>query len=108
MLNSHKKVTIEWTNEERHAGKAHMSNPISNNYSNTDKLAIMVSKVLEEELPQLKNNSLLYDLVLYTLLEKMNTVQTVENVLSYIKGSDAREVKDVSFKNGEVRIKCSI
>ena len=69
---------------------------------------MLVSRVLEEELPQLKNNSLLYDLVLYTLLEKMNTVQSVENVLSYIKGNNAREVKDVSFKNGEVRIKCSI
>ncbi len=108
MLNSHKKVTIEWSTEERHEKNNRMSNPIRRNYSDTDKLSMMVSKVLQEELPQLKNNSLLYDLVLYTLLEKMNTVQTVENVLSYIKGSDAREVKDVSFKNGEVLIKCSI
>ena len=107
MLNSQKKVTIEWTNEERHGNKC-MSNPISGSYSDTDKLSILVSRVLEEELPQLKNNSLLYDLVLYSLLEKMNTVQSVENVLSYIKGSNAREVKDVSFKNGEVHIKCSI
>ncbi len=108
MLNSHKKVTIEWSNEERHEKNKCMSNPLRRNYSDTDKLSMMVSKILQEELPQLKNNSLLYDLVLYTLLEKMNTVQTVENVLSYIKENNARQVQDVSFKNGEVLIKCSI
>lgn len=110
MFNSEKKVTVEWQNEVQTKKGIHssgMSNPLLNN-SDTDKLTLMISKILQEEIPQLKNNSLLYDLVLYTLVEKMNTVQTVENVLSYIKGSHAKKVQDVSVTNGEVRIKCSV
>ena len=65
-------------------------------------------KILQEEIPQLKDNSLLYDLVLYTIIEKMNTVQTVGNVLSYIRKNHVKEVHDVSIENGEIRIKCSV
>lgn len=106
MLNSEKKVTIEWINKENEK-QSNMSNPLKRNHNDKNKLSIMVSQILSEEIPQLKNNSLLHDLVLYSLLEKMNTVQTIENVLSYIKESDAKTVQDVSFKNGEIRIKCS-
>ena len=105
MLNSEKKVTIEWINQKNDKN-TNMSNPIKRNHSNKNKLSIMVSQILSEEIPQLKNNSLLHDLVLYSLMEKMNTVQTIENVLSYIKESDAKSVQDVSFRNGEIRIKC--
>ncbi len=113
MLNSEKKVTIEWiakrNNEQgtENCSKSTVSNPITDNYSDTDKLSIMIAKILHEELPMLENNSLLRDLVMYSLLEKMKTVQSVENVLSYIKENNAKQVHDVSFKNGEVRIKCS-
>ena len=107
MLNSEKKVTIEWINEKNDKN-ANMSNPIKRNHADKNKLSIMVSQILSEEIPQLKNNSLLHDLVLYSLMEKMNTVQTVENVLSYIKDSEAKAIQDVSFKNGEIYIKCSI
>ena len=115
MLNSEKKVTVEWLcnvkgNDEGNAkvcGKTTMSNPITNSYSDTDKISLMVTKILHEELPMLEHNSLLKDLVMYSLLEKMKTVQSVENVLSYIKENNAQQVHDVSFKNGEVRIKCS-
>lgn len=114
MLNSEKKVTIEWIcnlngneKETKSCSQTGISNPITNNYSDTDKLSIMIAKILHEELPMLENNSLLHNLVMYTLLEKMKTVQTVENVLSYIKENNAKQVHDVSFKNGEVRIKCS-
>lgn len=111
MLNSEKKVTIELVNKE---GKenvsdcSHMTNPLNGNYTNAEKLAIMVKRVLKEELPQLENNSLLYDLVLYSLIEKLNTVQNVENVLSYIKDNKIKEIHDISFRKGEIHIKCSV
>ena len=103
MLNSEKKVTIELINE-RNDKSANMSNPIKRKHSDKNKLSVMISQILSEEIPQLKNNSLLHDLVLYSLMEKMSTVQTFENVLSYIKESDAKSVQDVSFKNGEEAI----
>lgn len=84
-----------------------MTNPLTET-NNADKIGDMVTKILDDELPMLKNNSLLHDLVLYTVLEKMNTVQNVKNVLSYIKDNRVKEVRDVYFRNGEVRIKCSI
>lgn len=107
MYNSEKKVTIEWMNNGNESLNK-VSNPISDGYTNYDKISIMVSKILQEEIPQLKNNQLLYDLVLYSIIEKMNTVQTVGNVLSYIKECHARGVHDVSITNGEVLIKCLV
>lgn len=115
MFNSEKKVTVEWIkdSEEKNTNKKsifsskNMSNPIESD-SDTNNLSHMVTNVLDKELPMLKHNSLLHDLVLYSLMEKMKTVQTVENVLSYIKENHAKKVQDVCFKNGEVRIKCSI
>ncbi|MBQ9246799.1 hypothetical protein IJ182_11105 [bacterium] len=82
-----------------------MTNPIKNSTAN---ISDMVQKILDKELPMLKDNSLIHDLVLYNLLEKVKTVQTVENVLSYIKGKNVKEIRDVRFKNGEIYIKCSI
>lgn len=113
MLNSEKKVTIELIeNEMNNKMKevlSNISNPINNdNYSDTDRLLMMISSIIEQEIPQLKNNSLLFDLVSYSILEKMKTVQSVENVLSYIKETNVKTVEDVSFVNGEVRIKCLI
>ena len=102
MLNSDKKVTIELKN------KTGFTNPIECDKNGNENLARMVRQILSDELPGLKNNSLLYDLVLYTLIEKMNTVQKVENVLSYIKGNRVKEVEEVSIKNGEIRIRCSV
>lgn len=106
MQSSEKKVTIEWANKKDSFG-ANMTNPITCSYADSNKLTILVSQVLGEEIPQLKDNSLLKDLVVYSLIEKMNTVQTIENVLSYIKGNNAKTVQDVSFMKGEIRIKCS-
>lgn len=110
MLNQEKKVTIELVNEngEMTRENTKMSCPITDRFSDSDKLSLMIAKILHEELPMLKNNSLLYNLVLYSISEKMKTVQTVENVLSCIKEANAKTVEDVSFKNGEVCIKCSI
>ena len=109
MFNKEKKVTIEWITDKKGNGKSpKTSNPITDSNKFASNLSTMVSKILEEEIPRLKNNSLLYNLVLYTLTEKMKTVQTVENVLSYIKDSEAKAIQDVSFKNGEIYIKCSI
>ena len=85
-----------------------ISNPITSEYTDTDKLSLMISKILHEEFPMIKNNSLLYELVLYTLVNKMNTIQKVENVISYIKENHVTKVHDVSFENGEIYIKCSV
>ncbi len=102
MQTTEKKITIEYNDN----GKA--INPIFDNYSTTDKIQIMIKKILQEEIPRLQDNSLLYNLVLYTLTEKMKTVQRVENVLSYIKDNKLKKVEDVSIKDGEIRIKCSV
>ena len=115
MLNAEKKVTVEWINDNQEEDKdtnkllcyRKTSNPIYIAH-NTDNLSQMITNVLDKELPMLKNNSLLHDLVLYTLMEKMKTVKTVKNVLSYIKGNRVKKVQDVYFENGEVRIKCSV
>jgi len=115
MFNNERKVTVEWIENEGLAkvnGKTtivaeKMTNPINRYSSDTSKLSEMVTTILDKELPMLKDNALLHELVLYTLLEKVKTVQTVENVLSYIKENNAKTVQDVYFKNGEVRIKCS-
>ncbi len=108
MFNKEKKVTVEWIKNSEKLNETKMTNPINKDYSDTKKLSDMITDILDKEIPVLKNNSLMHDLVLYSLMEKMNTVQTVENVLSYIKGNHVKEVQDVSFKNGEIRIKCSI
>ena len=113
MFNSGKKVTIELIEKEMNNKMrdvlSNMSNPVTcDDYSDTDRLSMMISSIIEQEIPQLKNNSLLFDLVQYSILEKMKTVQSVENVLSYMKETNVKTVEDVSFVNGEVRIKCSI
>lgn len=111
MFSSEKKVTIELSNgigECKNVDYSKMTNPMSSDYGSSDKLALMVRTILNEELPDYKNNSLLYDLVLYSVIEKANTVQNIENVLSYIKDNNVKEVNDVTFRKGEVFIKCSI
>ena len=111
MMNSEKKVTIELSNEVgecKDVNYSKMTNPLNLDMTKTDKLALMVKKILDDELPMMKNNSLLYDLVLYSLIEKMNTVQNIENVLSYIKDNNVKEVNDVTFRKGEVFIRCSV
>lgn len=113
MYNSKKQVTIEWTNTsdtKKQIAKStsiSMSNPI-NRDNESDKITSMVNTILDKEFPELVNNSLIHDLVLYNVLQKVNTVQTVENVLSCMKNNRAKKINDVYFKNGEVRIKCSI
>ncbi len=112
MYKSEKKVTIEWVNATEKTNKSNytslsMSNPINRNQE-SDKIASMVNTILNEEFPELINNSLIHDLVLYNVLQKVDTVQTVENVLSCMKTNRAKQINDVYFKNGEVRIKCSI
>lgn len=108
MLKPERKVTValmEKGNPE--FVEKSITNPITGEFSDTDKLSLMIVKIIHEELPMIKDNSLLFDLVLYSIAEKMKTVQSVENVLSYIKETNAKSVNDVSFKNGEVLIKCS-
>ena len=87
MLSNNEKLNIEQnkTSEEI----------VSNN---SDKLCKMISEILDNEFPELKNNSLIHDLVLY----RVKTIQTLENVLSCIKEVDVKE-----SQNGEM-LTCSI
>ncbi len=107
MLAEDKKVNLTFNGKKEDESKL-LTNPIFNNSTSKDKLSEMVTTILDKEFPMLKNNSLLHDLVIYTLMEKVKTVQTVENVLSYIKEKNVKQINDVHFKNGEVCIECSI
>ena len=103
MLHSNRKITIEWQNDKETTCSG-MTNPLTSSQNLVD----MVDKILREEIPHLKNNSLLYGLILYSVVEKITAVQTFGNVLSYIKKNHAKTINDVSIINGEVRIKCSV
>ncbi len=112
MLEKNQKVKVEFIGKEKDTTlndvSKNVTNPITNLSDDTDKIKTMVTGILDKELPLLKNNTLLHELVLYTVMEKVKTVQTVENVLSYIKEKNVKEINDVRFENGEVCIKCSI
>ncbi len=104
MLNLKRNVRIEYNTNQKDL----TSNPIEYNSSVTENLSNLISQIISEEFPMLKNSSMLHDMVLYSLVEKMNTIQTMENVLSYIKESKIKKVNEISFKNGDINIKCSI
>ena len=114
MLEKNQKVKVEFigkgNEQEKTEGSVslNVTNPIIGFSDNTDKIKSMVTSILDNEIPSLKNNSLIHELVLYTVMDKVKTVQTVENVLSYIKEKNVKEINDVRFENGEVCIKCSI
>ena len=104
MFSLTRNVTVEC--DERR--KVPMSNPLEKNSSMEENLSQMVNQIIEEEFPSLKNTEMLYDMVLYSLLERLNTIQTMENVLSYIREANIKKVDEILFKNGDINIKCSI
>ncbi len=110
MNNSEKKITLECIQSENNISQYSnktASNPINIKMSTDKKLELMIKNILDTEIPRLKNYPLLHDLILYTVTEKLTTVQSVKNVLSYIKENKVKKVNDICFKNGEIRIKCS-
>ena len=111
MVNSHQRINIEWIN--RDSNKACVTNPVINQQSLNDKRYYeMLYEILSHELPMIKKNSSLKKEYGEDWLNHRDGLpggsQYVEYVLSYIKEHDCKEVNDVSFKNGEVYIKCSI
>ena len=110
MYRGNKEIRIELSAPNGNDDKSvlNITNPIYNKSNETDKIKAMVTNILDKELAMLKNNTLLHGLVLQSVIEKVKTVQTVENVLSYIKEKNVKEIEDVQFKNGEVYIKCSM
>ena len=88
--------------------KVPMSNPLEANSLMEENLSQMVNQIIEEEFPSLKSTEMLHDMVLYSLIERLNTIQTMENVLSYIKEAKIKKVDEILFKNGDINIKCSI
>jgi len=85
-----------------------VSNPIEDKTRVDSDLSGLIERIIEYEFPQLKSTSMLHDMVLYSIKEKMNTIQTMQNVLSYIKEANVKKVDEISFKNGDINIKCSI
>ena len=88
--------------------KVPMSNQLEANSLMEENLSQMVNQIIEEEFPSLKSTEMLHDMVLYSLIERLNTIQTMENVLSYIKEAKIKKVDEILFKNGDINIKCSI
>lgn len=107
MYRDQKKVSLEFNNNREYVS-SNITNPIDVFSDRIHNLEDMVTKILDKEIPMLKNNTLLHNMVLYSVIEKLKTVQTVENVLSYIKKKNVKEIEDVKFENGEVCIKCSM
>jgi len=85
-----------------------VSNPLKYESGAMADLSKIIDSIIKKEFPMLKNTAMLHDMVLYSIKEKMNTIQTMQNVLSYIKESDVKNVDEISFNNGDINIKCSI
>lgn len=106
MLNSDKKITIEMLDEQNKQENFKISELMTKDESKSN--IEMVKSIINSELPMLQPDSWLYELLVYSLIEKVTTVQNLKNVVSCIKGNNGKSVDDISFKNGEVFIKCSI
>jgi len=106
MLERKRNVTVEYEGIKTNFECA--SNPLADNSRLNADLSQLVDSIIKYEFPFLKNTSMLHDMALYAIKEKMNTIQTMQNVLSYIKEANVKKVDEISFKNGDINIKCSI
>lgn len=106
MFCKNKKVNIELFNANKHIT---INKGITNSIKGNNKTIIdMVNNILDNELPMISKNSLWHEMIKYTVIQKVTTVQNVKNVLSCIKKHGAKKVYDINFTNGEVCVKCSI
>lgn len=75
---------------------------------NGQKLKEVATNILNEEFPGWIEHSNLYDLLIHVLTNRLCTMQSIKNVLSYKKELNIKQIQDVSFNNGEVQLKCLI
>ncbi len=125
MLNSKRKINLETVYDEKKKNLVSMEysvskpmeqylsedtplNPVDAYHQSTDYVETLVDSIIAEEFPRMKNNSLLRNLVLESLLENMGTVQSIKNVLLYTKENSVKSIDDVFFKDGDVHIRCSV
>ncbi len=73
-----------------------------------DRISSIVNSVLENEFTSKIKENMYYDLIIYGLTNRLATMQSIKNVLSYKKENNIKEIKDISFNNGEVLLKCLI
>ena len=83
---------------KKNLGFSTVTNPLNNKKSSSIlNLYEMIEEIIKAEFPSLKNTNLLTDLTLYSMIDKIQTVQTIENVLSCITHTDK-----LVNENGEV------
>lgn len=49
-----------------------------------------------------------YEVLKQILIDKLCTMQSIKNVLSYKKENGIKEIHDVNFNNGEVELTCLV
>ncbi len=124
MLNSKRKINLETVYDENKKNLVSMEysvskpmeqylsedvlNPVDAYHQSTDYVETLVDSIIAEEFPKMKNNSLLRNLVIESVLNNMGTVQSIKNVLLYTKENSVKSIDDVFFKDGDVHIKCSV
>ncbi len=75
---------------------------------NSGRMAKIVKDILKDEFSSKIEQTTLYDLLIYVLTNRLCTMQSIKNVLSYKKEQNIKEIKEVKFKSGEVELKCLI
>ncbi len=75
---------------------------------NSGRMAKIVKDILKDEFSSKIEKSTLYELLIYVLTNRLCTMQSIKNVLSYKKERNILEIKEVKFKSGEVELKCLI
>ncbi len=65
-----------------------------------------VKRILKVEFPDWIEESEIYNLLVYVLTNRLCTMQSIKNVLSYKKQKKIRQIKDVNFNKGEVQLTC--
>lgn len=75
---------------------------------NGRKIAKIVTTILENEFSDKIKDVAFYELLIYVLTNRLCTMQSIKNVLSYKKKKNIKQIKDVCFNNGEVQLTCLI
>lgn len=75
---------------------------------NGQKIARIATQILHDEFSEKIEDVAFYNLLIYVLTNKLCTMQSIKNVLSYKKDKNIKEIQDVSFNNGEVQLTCLI
>lgn len=75
---------------------------------NGSKIAELATTILKNEFSDRIKDVAFYELLIYVLTNRLCTMQSIKNVLSYKKEKNIKQIKDVCFNNGEVQLTCLI